>query len=245
MSKKERIDKVLANLGYGSRKEIKKMCKDGEVTIDGQVMKDSSYKFDPEISEITVLGSEVMYRDYIYLMMNKPQDVISATYDNMHETVIDIIADEFRALEPFPVGRLDKDTEGLMLISNDGKLSYRLLSPKRKIPKTYYAEVDGLVTEEDAKAFKEGVYIMDDDEEYQTLPADLKIIESAEMSKIELTIVEGKFHQVKRMFLAVDKEVLYLKRVKIGSLKLDEDLDLGEYRELTQEELNELIACTK
>ena len=132
-----------------------------------------------------------------------------------------------------------------MLISNDGKLSYRLLSPKRKIPKTYYAEVDGLVTEEDAKAFKEGVYIMDDDEEYQTLPADLKIIESAEMSKIELTIVEGKFHQVKRMFLAVDKEVLYLKRVKIGSLKLDEDLDLGEYRELTQEELNELIACTK
>lgn len=245
MSKKERVDKVLANLGYGSRKEIKKMCKDGEVKIDGQMIKDSSYKFDPEISEISISDQEVMYRDYIYLMMNKPQGVISATYDNMHETVIDIIADEFRALEPFPVGRLDKDTEGLMLISNDGKLSYRLLSPKRKIPKTYYAEVDGVVTEEDAKAFKEGVCIISDDEEYQTLPAELKIIESGQVSKIELTIVEGKFHQVKRMFLAVDKEVIYLKRVRIGSLKLDEDLELGEYRELTKEELDELIVCTK
>ena len=245
MSKQERVDKVLANLGYGSRKDIKKLCKSGEVKIDGEVIKDSSYKFDPKVSEITISDAEIMYRDYIYLMMNKPPGVISATFDNMHETVIDIIIDEFRALEPFPVGRLDKDTEGLMLISNDGKLSYKLLSPKRQIPKTYYAEVEGRVTEEDVKAFSEGVFIMDEDEEYETLPARLNIIESGDVSKVEVTIVEGKFHQVKRMFLAVNKEVVYLKRISIGSLVLDDDLELGEYRELTLEELDELKACVK
>lgn len=245
MSKQERVDKVLANLGYGSRKDIKKLCKSGEVKVDGEVIRNSSYKFNPEISVITIADQEIMYRDYIYLMMNKPQGVISATFDNMHETVVDIIADEFRALEPFPVGRLDKDTEGLMLISNDGKLSYRLLSPKRQIPKTYYAEVDGFVTEEDVRAFKQGVYIMDEDDEYKTLPASLNIIESADVSKVEVTIVEGKFHQVKRMFLAVNKEVMYLKRISIGSLSLDEDLELGEYRELTDGELNELRECVK
>ncbi len=245
MSKQERVDKVLANLGYGSRKDIKKLCKSGEIKIDGEIIKDSSYKFNPEESEIKIADQGIMYREYIYLMMNKPQGVISATFDNMHETVIDIIADEFKALEPFPVGRLDKDTEGLMFISNDGKLSYKLLSPKREIAKTYYAEVDGVVTEEDVKAFEEGVYIMSEDEDYETLPAKLNIIESGETSKVEVTIVEGKFHQVKRMFLAVNKEVIYLERISIGSLVLDEGLELGQYRELTQEELDELKACVK
>lgn len=242
MGKKERTDKVLANLGYGSRTDIKKMCKNGEITIDGEVIKDSSYKFDPKNSVIKVNGEEAIYREYIYLMMNKPQDVISATRDNLHETVIDIIDDEFKAFDPFPIGRLDKDTEGLLLISNDGKLSHKLLSPKKHIGKTYYAEVEGIVTEEDIERFKEGVYI---DDSYKTLPAHLKILESGELSKIELTIMEGKFHQVKRMFQAVDKQVVYLKRLSMGILKLDETLELGEYRELREDELEELFHSVK
>lgn len=242
MEKKERIDKVLANLGYGSRKDIKKMCKSGEVTIDGEVIKDSSSKFDPENSLIKVNGEEVIYREYIYLMMNKPQDVISATHDNLHETVIDIIDDQFKAFDPFPIGRLDKDTEGFLLISNDGKLAHKLLSPKKHIGKTYYAEVEGRVTEEDIESFKEGVYI---DDNYKTLPAKLKILESGEQSKIELTIMEGKFHQVKRMFQAVDKQVIYLKRLSMGVLELDKTLELGEYRELSETELEELFSSVK
>ena len=242
MIKKERIDKVLANLGHGSRKEIKKLCKDGEVKIDGVVMKDSSEKFDPVNSVINVRGEDVTYRENVYLMMNKPQGVVSATNDNLHETVIDLIDDEFKAFDPFPVGRLDRDTEGLMLISNDGKLSHKVLSPKKKVNKTYYAEVEGIVTDADIKAFKQGVYIDDD---YKTRPAELEIIESGDISKIELTIVEGKFHQVKRMFLAVDKEVVYLKRIRMGTLLLDHSLELGEYRELTEQELSELMESVK
>ncbi len=242
MIKKERIDKVLANLGHGSRKEIKKLCKDGEVKIDGVVMKDSSQKFDPVNSVINVRGEDVTYRENVYLMMNKPQGVVSATNDNLHETVIDLIDDEFKAFDPFPVGRLDRDTEGLMLISNDGKLSHKVLSPKKKVNKTYYAEVEGIVTDADIKAFKQGVYIDDD---YKTRPAELEIIESGDISKIELTIVEGKFHQVKRMFLAVDKEVVYLKRIRMGTLLLDHSLELGEYRELTEQELSELMESVK
>lgn len=245
MAKELRVDKVLANLGYGSRKDIKKLCKDGLVKIDGEVINNSAYKFDPETSDITIGNEEIMYREYIYLMMNKPQGIVSATYDNLHQTVIDIIVDEFRALEPFPVGRLDKDTEGLMLISNDGKLSHRLLSPRRKIPKTYYAEVEGMVTQQDIEEFEKGVYIKDDEEDYKTLPAQLKILSSGEISKVELTIVEGKFHQVKRMFLAVGKQVVYLKRLSIATLTLDDNLELGEYRELTQEELSELKDSSK
>lgn len=242
MEKKERVDKVLANLGYGSRKDIKKMCKNGEVTIEGEIIKDSSFKFDPKNNVIKVNGEEVRYREFIYLMMNKPQDVISATHDNLHETVIDIIDDEFKTFEPFPIGRLDKDTEGLLLISNDGKLAHKLLSPKKNIGKTYYADIDGRVTDEDIKSFEEGVYI---DDFYKTLPAKLEILESGEQSKIELTIMEGKFHQVKRMFHAVDKEVIYLKRISMGTIKLDEELELGEYRELNEDELEELFNSVK
>ena len=242
MGKKERVDKVLANLGCGSRTDIKKMCKNREVSIDGEMIKDSSYKFDPKESVIKVNGEQVKYREYIYLMMNKPQDIISATHDNLHETVIDIIDNEFSAFDPFPIGRLDKDTEGLLLISNDGKLAHKLLSPKKHVGKTYYAEVEGEVTEADIESFKEGVYI---DEKYKTLPAKLKILESGKQSKIELTIMEGKFHQVKRMFQAVDKEVVYLKRISMGSIILDETLELGEYRELTEDELETLFLSVK
>jgi len=237
MAKTQRIDKVLANLGYGSRKDIRKMCKDGLVKVDDNIIKDSSLHIDPENSEITIGNEVINYREFVYIMMNKPQDVISATVDKRDQTVVDLLDESYIPFEVFPVGRLDKDTEGLLILTNDGVLAHKLLSPKKHVPKTYYANVEGIVTEEDKAKFQEGVFIDDD---YKTLPAELKILKSDEISEIELTIYEGKFHQVKRMFHAVDKEVIYLKRLSMGPLELDKDLDLGEYRELTEEELNQL-----
>ncbi|QUH18503.1 pseudouridine synthase [Alkaliphilus sp. B6464] len=237
MAKTQRIDKVLANLGYGSRRDIRKICKDGLVKVDGKIIKDSSLHIDPENSEIIVGNEVVNYREFIYIMMNKPQGVISATEDNRDETVVDLLDESYRPFDVFPVGRLDKDTEGLLLLTNDGQLAHQLLSPKKQVPKTYYAKVEGVVTEEDGERFKEGVFI---DEDYKTLPAELKILNSDEISEIELTIYEGKFHQVKRMFQAVDKTVIYLKRLSMGPLELDNNLDLGEYRELTEEELEQI-----
>lgn len=232
--KKERLDKVLANLGYGSRKEIKSLAKTGIIKIDGEIVKDSSYKFDPESSVIEVGEEVVRYRKYIYLMMNKPDGYISSTEDYMHETVLDLLEPEDRVFEPFPLGRLDKDTEGLLVLSNDGQLAHRILSPKKHVKKGYYAEVEGAVTEEDIEEFAEGVELEDG---YITMPAKLKILESGEISKIELEIYEGKYHQVKRMFEAVGKRVAYLKRIYMGGLELDKSLELGEYRELTGEEI--------
>lgn len=237
MVKTQRIDKVLANLGYGSRKDIKKFCKDGLVKIDGEIIKDSSVHINPEDSEIIIGNKVVNYREFVYIMMNKPQGVISATEDMKDKTVIDLLDIEYNPFNVFPVGRLDKNTEGLLLLTNDGQLAHQLLSPKKQVPKTYYAKVKGTVTEEDIHKFKEGVFI---DEEYKTLPAELKILKSGKISEIELTIYEGKFHQVKRMFKTIGKTVIYLKRVSMGTLKLDNSLDLGEYRELTEEELKQL-----
>lgn len=237
MAKTQRLDKVLANLGYGSRKDIKKICRQGLVTVDNKVIKDSSTHINPESSEI-IVGSEVVnYREFVYIMMNKPQGVISATEDMRDETVIDLLDEEYDPFSVFPAGRLDKDTEGLLLLTNDGKLAHELLSPRKQVAKTYYAKVNGIVREEDMEKFKEGVFI---DEDYKTLPAQLKILKSDQISEIELTIYEGKFHQVKRMFQAVDKTVIYLKRLSIGTLEIDSKLQLGEYRELTEEELKGL-----
>jgi len=167
-------------------------------------------------------------------MMNKPPGVISATEDLRDETVIDLLDPLHQHFEPFPVGRLDKDTEGLLLITNDGMLAHNLLSPKKHVPKVYYAQIEGIVTEEDREKFAQGVEL---DDGYVTKPGELIILKSAQQSEIELTIQEGKFHQVKRMFEAVGKRVTYLKRLSMGNLKLDDSLELGEYRELTAEEL--------
>ncbi len=229
-----RIDKMLANLGYGSRKEVKKLLKDGAVRINDIVVKDSKQHVDPNNETVTLYGEKVEYKEYIYLMMNKPPGVLSATEDNRGETVIDLLEMEDQVYEPFPVGRLDKDTEGLLLISNDGQLAHRLLSPKKHVPKTYFAVIDGEVTENDVAAFEKGVIL---DDGYVTKPGELKILKSGIRSDIELTITEGKFHQVKRMFEAVGKRVVYLKRITMGPLLLDETLELGEYRELTEEEV--------
>jgi len=229
-----RIDKLLANMGYGSRKEVKALLKQGVVKVGDQVVKSPKEHVDVEKEEVTVLGEIVEYKEFVYLMMNKPPGVISSTEDSEHETVIDLLALEDSIFEPFPVGRLDKDTEGLLLITNDGQLAHQLLSPKKHVPKKYFAVIDGIVTEEDVAAFREGVVL---DDGYETKPGELTILESGETSEIELVITEGKFHQVKRMFESVGKTVTYLQRLEMGPLKLDETLELGEYRELTEEEV--------
>ena len=231
----ERLDKILANLGYGTRKELKKIVRNGIVEVNGVVAKDSGMQVDPEKDKIVVNGEEIYYRKFIYLMMNKPDGVISATYDNRDETVIDLLEVEHQVFEPFPVGRLDKDTVGLLLLTNDGELNHRLIAPKWKVDKVYFAKIDKKVTESDIKAFQKGITL---DDGYVCKEAKLEIQSASEEgSEVFVTIQEGKFHQVKRMFEAVGKKVVYLKRVEFGTLKLDEDLEEGEYRELTEEEI--------
>ncbi|MDU3525890.1 pseudouridine synthase [Clostridium sp.] len=231
----ERLDKVLSNLGYGTRKEIKQVVRKGLIEVNGEIVKDNGMQIDPEVDKVLVNGEEIFYRKYIYLMMNKPDGVVSATFDNRDETVIDLLEIEHQVFEPFPVGRLDKDTVGLLLLTNDGELNHRLISPKWKVDKVYYAKIDKKVTEADIKKFKNGITL---DDGYICKEAKLEILESSDSgSEVMITIQEGKFHQVKRMFEAVDKSVVYLKRVEFGTLQLDEDLEEGEYRELTEEEV--------
>ena len=232
----ERLDKVLSNLGYGSRKEIKQAIRKGLIEVNGELVKDNGMQVDPENDRIIVNGEEIFYRKYIYLMMNKPDGVVSATFDNRDETVIDLLEVEHQVFNPFPVGRLDKDTVGLLLLTNDGELNHRLISPKWKVDKIYYAKIDKKVTEADVKKFKNGITL---DDGYLCKEAKLEILEATdEGSEVMITIQEGKYHQVKRMFEAVGKNVIYLKRVEFGTLKLDENLEEGEYRELTEEEIN-------
>lgn len=231
----ERLDKILANLGYGTRKELKKIVRNGIVEVNGVVAKDSAMQVDPEKDKIVINGEEIYYREFIYLMMNKPDGVVSATYDNRDETVVDLLEVEHQVFEPFPVGRLDKDTVGLLLLTNDGELNHRLISPKWKVDKVYFARIDKEVTEADIKAFQKGITL---DDGYVCKEAKLEIQSASEEgSEVLVTIQEGKFHQVKRMFEAVGKKVVYLKRIEFGTLKLDEELEEGEYRELTDEEL--------
>ncbi|MGE7953655.1 pseudouridine synthase [Lysinibacillus xylanilyticus] len=229
-----RLDKLLANMGYGSRKEVKQLLKQKAVTVDGAYVKGAALHVDPEKQDVSVFGERVIYTEFVYIMMNKPPGVISATEDLRDETVIDLLDPLLQHFEPFPVGRLDKDTEGLLLLTNDGILAHNLLSPKKHVPKVYYAQIEGIVTDEDCEKFAQGVEL---DDGYVTKPGELIILKSAQQSEIELMIQEGKFHQVKRMFEAVGKRVTYLKRLSMGNLKLDDNLELGEYRELTAEEL--------
>ncbi|QPC47282.1 pseudouridine synthase [Mangrovibacillus cuniculi] len=229
-----RADKLLAHLGYGSRKEVKHLLKAGALVVDGVAIKDAKKHVDTKNASIEVHGEKVEYREFVYLMMNKPPGVISATEDHRDETVVDLLEFEDRIMDPHPVGRLDKDTVGLLLLTNDGQLTHQLLSPKKHVPKTYFAKIDGKVTDSDVAAFAEGVTL---DDGYVTKPGKLTILQTGETSEIELTIMEGKFHQVKRMFESVGKKVTYLKRISMGPLALDEDLQEGEYRELDEEEV--------
>ena len=229
-----RLDKLLSNMGYGSRKEVKILLKSKAVEVNGLVAKDVSMHVDTDTDEVLVVGEKVVYTEFIYLMLNKPPGVISATEDKHDKTVIDLLDPLSQHFKPFPVGRLDKDTEGLLILTNDGHLTHQLLSPKKHVPKLYFAVIEGRVTEDDVMKFKEGVTL---DDGYFTKPGELTILSSGDVSEIELSIMEGKFHQVKRMFGSVGKKVTYLKRIRMGSLQLDETLELGDYRHLTEDEL--------
>lgn len=231
-----RLDKYLADMGYGTRSEVKQLVRHGQVVVDGNICKDSGCKVDTDVQSVVCQGKNVGYTDFAYYMLNKPAGVVSATEDQQNKTVLDCIADKKRK-DLFPVGRLDKDTEGLLLITNDGPLAHDLLSPKKHVEKTYYAQISGIVTEDMVKQFAKG---LDIGEEKLTRPAKLSILNAGEISEIEVTITEGKYHQVKRMFQAVGTEVIYLKRLSMGDLILDDNLEPGQYRLLTEEELKRL-----
>lgn len=232
-----RLDKLLANMGYGSRKDVKNIIKQGQVQVDGETVKNGKIHVEPEKQDVRIKGERVSYRKHIYLMMNKPPGVVSATEDSKEKCVTDLLPERYQTFNPFPVGRLDKDTEGLLILTNDGQLAHRLLSPKKDVGKTYFAIIDGLVTERDVQIFKEGVTLEDG---YICKPAELTILRQEKQSEVHIVITEGKFHQIKRMFKATDKTVLYLKRIKMGNLGLDQHLKPGEVRELTDEELKML-----
>lgn len=231
-----RLDKYLADIGIGSRSEVKKYIKKGQVKVDNQLIKDIGYKVNLDKEKVYFDNNLLEYNKYIYLMLNKPAGVVSATRDNVHKTVIDLIDKKYQK-NIFPVGRLDIDTEGLLLITNDGQLAHDLLSPKKKIPKTYYAKVQGQVTNKEVKEFENGLII---DDNFTALPAKLEILESGQVSKVNVTIYEGKFHQVKRMFEAVGMKVIYLKRISMASLELDKNLEISSYRQLTDDEIRKL-----
>ena len=228
-----RLDKFLVAAGCGSRKEVKKYCKDKRIAVDGILAKKSDQKIDEKNSTVTLDGKNIEYREFIYIMMNKPAGVISATIDRDNRTVIDLLSPELQKRGLFPVGRLDMDTEGLLLLTDDGEMSHRLLSPNKKVPKTYYVKALKNVEHEDINRFNTGLDLGD----FQTAPAEY--IAETEKSGY-LTITEGKFHQVKRMFKATCNKVLYLKRVSMAGLTLDPNLMPGQYRELTEEEIESL-----
>ncbi|QIH78838.1 pseudouridine synthase [Macrococcoides canis] len=229
-----RLDKFLGNHGFGSRKEVKLLVKRGAVKVNDVLVKKADIKLVPDKDTVTVYDEAVTYEPFVYIMLNKPAGYISSTKDYKDETVLELI-DGFDHYDLHPVGRLDKDTEGLLILTNDGQFSHDVLSPKKHVDKTYYARVEGYVTDETVALFKAGVTL---DDGYEAMPADLQIVSAGDISEIELIIQEGKFHQVKRMFKAVGMTVIYLKRIQMGGLPLDESLKPGAYRKLTLEEIN-------
>lgn len=236
-----RLDKFLCETGFGTRSEVKALLKKGLVTVNGEVTKRPEVKINENADQVACGGKQAVYAAFAYIMLHKPSGVVSATEDYQNRTVLDLLKPEERK-GLFLVGRLDKDTEGLLLLTNDGELSHRLLAPTRHVDKTYYAKVCGKVTAEHATAFQKGVEI---GKKRPTLPARLEILKSGPESEIRITIHEGKFHQIKRMFHAIGCEVIYLKRLSMGSLVLDEDLEKGGYRHLTPEEVRALKELTR
>ena len=235
MKKAVRLDKFLADAGAGTRSEVKKFIQKGKVQVNGVPAKKSEIKVSEE-DEVVLDGNRISQApEFVYYLLHKPAGYVSATEDKRDKTVMELVASDRKDL--FPVGRLDKDTEGLLLLTDDGELAHRLLSPKKHVDKTYYAKIDGQVTEEHVKQFREGLDIGD---EKKTLPAVLTILLSGPVSEIEVTIHEGRFHQIKRMFEAVGCKVTYLKRLSMGNLVLDETLSPEEYRPLTEAELEGL-----
>ncbi len=227
-----RLDKYLADMNAGTRSELKKDIRKGMVRVGDSVVKDPGRNVDPKTGEVYYRGRRVRYETYVYYMLHKPAGVVSATEDRRMKTVIDLLPQD-RRRDLFPVGRLDRDTEGLLLITNDGELAHRLLSPKNHVDKKYSARVRGAVTDADIEAFAAGIELSD----FTCMPAELVVTHSGDISEVFVTIREGKFHQIRRMFEAVGKEVVYLKRLSMGSLVLDEELPPGASRRLTEDEL--------
>ncbi len=233
-----RLDRFLAECGLGTRTEVKKIIRSGAVAVNGKPVTKSEVHLNIDADTVSAFGQKVIYRRFIYLMLNKPQGYISATRDGKTPTVMELVPDEYLHFEPFPVGRLDIDTEGFLLLTNDGDLAHRLLAPKKHIPKTYVAQIEKPITNADIEKFAYGVIL---DDGYKTMPATLKSLSSEEPYFAEIVINEGKFHQVKRMFESINNKVLCLKRTKMNKLSLDESLPLGKVRELTEEELKLLV----
>lgn len=232
---KQRLDKIIASTGKFSRREVKALIRQGLVLVNGSPARSPEEKYDPEGVELIVNGETLTYRRYTWLMLNKPAGVLSATEDGKGKTVLDLLPEELQRQNLFPVGRLDKDTEGLLLLTNEGGLAHDLLTPRRHVDKVYYTRVAGCLAEEDCRAFLSGMTLEDG---LQCLPAGLEILSAANgESEAYVTLREGKFHQVKRMLAQCGKPVLYLKRVRMGNLTLDPELSPGEFRFLTEEEV--------
>ena len=234
-----RLDKCLADCGLGTRSEVKSLLKAKRITVNGKVATNGKVQVNPETDDIMFDGEKIQYEEFVYIIMNKPKGVVSATEDNLHKTVLDLIDPLYFKKGVFPVGRLDIDTHGLLLLTNDGELAHRLLSPKKHVTKIYQARVEGVMTAEDVTAFEKGIVLSDGTE---CMPARLDILSTTQdESIVQIHLKEGKFHQVKRMVKACGKTVVDLERLTMGPLKLDESLALGESRPLTEEELQSLM----
>lgn len=244
-----RLDRFLSNSGIGTRKEVKDFLKKRKVKVNGSIAIDGSMHIDENGDTVEYEDKAVVYKPYVYIMLNKPKDVISATEDGTHRTVVDILGEKYRTYSIFPVGRLDIDTGGLLILTNDGQLAHSLLSPNKQVKKKYYAELRDPVSESDVQKLENGIEL---EENFVTRKAEVEVIQNSENpidrsngkrypSKAYITITEGKYHQVKRMFKAVGNKVTYLKRVKMGKLELDEALKTGEFRELDKKEIEKII----
>lgn len=247
---KDRIDKILSHEGYGTRRDVKRLLHTAEVLVNGIRITDPGFHTDIDIDEISIDGEVISIAKNIYLMMNKPQDVVCANKDGLHATVFSLLDEQYQtgyALENLHlIGRLDIDTEGLLIFTTDGKLTHRLISPKSNCPKTYFVRLEKALTDDDKKDYSKkmnagfDVPPEDNEDAFTCLPAKIEYTEKDD--EVKLTIVEGKYHQVKRMFRALGNKVVYLKRISMSGIKLDESLEPGEYRKLTQDEVNTLLS---
>ncbi len=228
-----RIDKFLSDMGLATRSEARSVCKAGQLLVDGMPVKDSSLHIDPERQTVTLRGRDIGYRKYTYVMLNKPTGYVSATEDSRLPVVTELLADELRKMELFPVGRLDKDTTGLMILTNNGKLAHRVLSPKHHVPKVYYFESAEPMADGAEEYFKDGVTLRDG---YECKSAHI-VMEEGRMAG-HITITEGKYHQIKRMVAATSNRVVALERVSFAGIQLDRSLAKGEYRLLTEREIS-------
>lgn len=227
----QRIDKILSAMGMASRREAAALAKSGAVAVDGVCCRDASKKIDPDTQKLTVRGQPVRYRTHVYLMMHKPLGVLSATKDREQQTVVDLLPEQLRAMDIFPVGRLDKDTSGLLLLTNDGAFAHHLTSPKHAVSKVYLAQTDGTPEQCDIDRFAQGLVLRDGT---KCRPAQLEILAEGQ---VRVTVSEGRYHQVRRMLAACGTPVTQLKRLSEGRVALDERLRPGQWRELTEDEI--------